>query len=86
MLLDSIKACKGNELLELLTQSLPPKKINRFEEDFSAVMFFKDIYDKTEQYYSNVLNKLYSELSPLLVKLDKDITEVQKQEEERVAQ
>jgi len=41
-------------------------------------MFFKDIYDKTEQYYGNVINKIYSELSPLLVKLDKDIIEIQK--------
>ena len=49
-------------------------------------MFFKDIYDKTDQYYSNVLNKIYSELSPLLVKLDKDITEIQKIEEERTIQ
>jgi len=78
LLLETIKTCKGKELIELLSHSLPPKKINRFEEDFSAVMFFKDIYDKTEQYYSNVINKIYSELSPLLVKLDKDIIEIQR--------
>lgn len=49
-------------------------------------MFFKDIYNKTDQYYSNIINKIYAEVSPLLVKLDKDIVSIQKIEQERAEQ
>lgn len=49
-------------------------------------MFFKDIYDKTDQYYSNIVNKIYAEVSPLLVRLDKEIVAIQKVEQERAEQ
>lgn len=49
-------------------------------------MFFKDIYDKTQHYYKNIQNKIYSQISPLLGRLDKDITNIQKIEEERAQQ
>jgi hypothetical protein len=45
-------------------------------------MFFKGIYDKTSIYFSNLINKIYSELSHLLTKLDKRITVIQKENEE----
>ena len=45
-------------------------------------MFFKNIYDKTEAYFTNILNKIYSEISPLLAHFDKEITKVQKEEEQ----
>jgi DNA repair exonuclease SbcCD ATPase subunit len=45
-------------------------------------MFFKGIYDKTSTYFSNLINKIYSELSHLLTKLDKRITVIQKENEE----
>lgn len=41
-------------------------------------MFFKGIYDKTATYFSNLVNKIYSELSHLLVKMDTRIMKVQK--------
>jgi hypothetical protein len=84
--LNTVKHAKGEELISLLTQAIPARKAVSFEEDFSAVMFFKDIYDKTDQYYSNIVNKIYAEVSPLLVKLDKDIVYIQKIEEERAQQ
>ena len=45
-------------------------------------MFFKGIYDKTATYFSNLINKIYSELSHLLVKMDAKIMKVQKEEQE----
>lgn len=45
-------------------------------------MFFKGIYDKTSTYFSNLINKIYSELSHLLTKLDKHITVIQKEQVE----
>ena len=45
-------------------------------------MFFKGIYDKTSTYFSNLVNKIYSELSHLLTVLDQKITIIQKEEEE----
>lgn len=47
-------------------------------------MFFKNIYDKTATYFSNLVNKIYSELSHLLVKMDNRIMKVQKEEQEEV--
>lgn len=41
-------------------------------------MFFKNIYDKTSSYFSNLVNKIYSELSHLLIKMDHRILKVQK--------
>lgn len=70
-LLDSIKQAKEKELIDILLMSVPPNKIVSFEEEFSAVMFFKNIYDKTEAYYTNLLNKIYSEISPLMAHYDK---------------
>lgn len=52
-----------------------------FTEDFAAVMFFKNIYDKTATYFSNLVNKIYTELSHLLVKMDHRILKVQKDEQ-----
>jgi hypothetical protein len=47
-------------------------------------MFFKGIYDKTSTYFSNLINKIYSELSHLLTKLDKRITVIQREQQEEV--
>ena len=44
-------------------------------------MFFKGIYDKTSIYFSNLINKIYSELTHLLTKLDKRITLIQREAE-----
>lgn len=44
-------------------------------------MFFKSIYDKTSTYFSNLVNKIYTELSHLLVKMDHRILKVQKDEQ-----
>lgn len=45
-------------------------------------MFFKGIYDKTSTYFSNLINKIYSELSYLLTQLDKRITVIQREQHE----
>ena len=68
----------------ILQRELPDNKIQDFSEDFSAVMFFKGIYDKTSTYFSNLVNKIYSELSHLLVKMDTKIMKVQKEEQEEI--
>lgn len=47
-------------------------------------MFFKGIYDKTDTYFSNLINKTYSELSLVLNKLDAKIIRLQKEEQEEL--
>jgi len=70
--------------LHILQRELPREKLQDFEEDFASVMFFKGIYDKTSTYFSNLINKIYSELSHLLTKLDKRITVIQREQQEEV--
>lgn len=41
-------------------------------------MFFKDIYDKTKVYLTNLITKIESELSYLTAKVDKRITVIEK--------
>lgn len=41
-------------------------------------MFFKGIYDKTDTYFSNLINKTYSELTQVLNKMDAKIIRLQK--------
>ena len=77
-----IKRSQKEEILVILQKELPQNKIQDFEEDFASVMFFRNIYDKTDTYFSNLINKIYSELSYLLTILDKKITLIQKEEQE----
>lgn len=70
--------------MHILQRELPREKLQDFEEDFASVMFFKGIYDKTSTYFSNLINKIYSELSHLLTKLDKRITVIQREQQEEV--
>ena len=46
--------------MKILQRELPEGKVQDFSEDFDAVMFFKNIYDKTATYFSNLVNKIYS--------------------------
>ncbi len=67
-----------------MQRELKDDKVKDFSEDFASVMFFKNIYDKTATYFSNLVNKIYSELSHLLVKMDNRIIKVQKEEQEEI--
>lgn len=81
-LAEEIKAAKKENIIDILQREMPRDKIQDFEEDFASVMFFKGIYDKTQTYFTNLTNKIYSELAHLLTKLDKRITIIQKENEE----
>ena len=81
-LAEEIKSAQKESIMEILQRELPQNKLQDFEEDFASVMFFKGIYDKTSTYFSNLVNKIYSELSHLLTKLDKRITVIQRENEE----
>jgi len=83
-LAEEMKSCKKEQIINILQRELPKEKIQDFEEDFASVMFFKGIYDKTSTYFSNLINKIYSELSHLLTKLDKRITVIQREQQEEV--
>lgn len=77
-LAEEIKEAQKDQIVNILQRELPLNKIQDFSEDFQAVMFFKSIYDKTSTYFSNLVNKIYSELSHLLIKMDNRIMKVQK--------
>jgi hypothetical protein len=81
-LAEEIKFAQKESVIDILQRETPKDKLQDFEEDFAAVMFFKSIYDKTNTYFSNLVNKIYSELSHLLTRLDKRITAIQKEKEE----
>lgn len=78
-LAEEIKGAQKEKIVDILQRELPDNKVQDFSEDFEAVMFFKGIYDKTATYFSNLVNKIYSELSHLLVKMDTRIMKVQKE-------
>ena len=48
------------------------------------MLFFKGIYDKTSTYFSNLVNKIYAELSHLLTLLDKRILVFQKEQQQEI--
>ena len=81
-LAEEVKSSQKEIIIDILQRELPRDKLQDFEEDFASIMFFKGIYDKTNIYFSNLVNKIYSELSHLLTKLDKRITVIQKENEE----
>ena len=70
--------------MDILQKDISTNLTKEFREDFFAVMFFKGIYDKTSIYFSNLVNKIYSELSHLLVKMDNRILKVQKDEQQEL--
>lgn len=59
-LAEEIKSAQKEEIVKILQRELPEGKVQDFSEDFEAVMFFKNIYDKTATYFSNMVNKIYS--------------------------
>jgi len=82
-LAEEIKSAQKEAIVVILQRELQDEgKVQDFTEDFEAVMFFKSVYDKTATYFSNLVNKIYSELSHLLVKMDNRILKVQKEEQE----
>lgn len=83
-LAEEIKSCRKEDIINILQRELPKDKIQDFEEDFASIMFFKNIYDKTSTYFSNLTNKIYSELTHLLTKLDKRITVIQREQHEEI--
>lgn len=82
-LAEEIKNAQKEAIVTILHRELQDaSKVQDFTEDFESVMFFKGVYDKTATYFSNLVNKIYSELSHLLVKMDNRILKVQKEEQE----
>lgn len=59
-LAEEMKNSKKEDVIKILQREMPSDKLQDFEEDFSSVMFFKGIYDKTSTYFSNLVNKIYS--------------------------
>ena len=59
-LAEEIKSAQKEEIVNILQRELPKDKVYDFSEDFAAIMFFKNIYDKTSTYFSNLVNKIYS--------------------------
>jgi vacuolar-type H+-ATPase subunit F/Vma7 len=59
-LAEEIKAAQKESIIDILQREISKDKMQDFEEDFAAVMFFKGIYDKTSTYFSNLVNKIYS--------------------------
>jgi hypothetical protein len=77
-LAEDIKGQKGQNILEIMKQELPNYNFKDFEDDFESIIFFQGIYDKTAAYFSNLINKTYSELCIVLNKLDTKIVRLQK--------
>lgn len=78
-LAEEIRVQKGHNILDIIRRELPEYNLTDFEDDFESIMFFKGIYDKTETYFSNLINKAYSELAIVLHRLDTKIIRFQKE-------
>lgn len=59
-LAEEVKVQSGQNILSIIKRELAELNEAEFEEDFESIMFFKSIYDKTETYFSNLVNKTYS--------------------------
>lgn len=59
-LAEEIRSQNGINILTIIKGELPYCDLKDFEEDFESIMFFKGIYDKTDTYFSNLINKTYS--------------------------
>lgn len=77
-LAEDVKSQNGENILGIIKREIPNENISDFEQDFQSVMFFKGIYDKTSTYFSNLINKSYSELSLVLNRMDGIIIKLQK--------
>ena len=51
-----------------------------FEQDVQAVLFFKNIYNKSDYYFKLIRSSLTSTLSKLLLQVDQDIAALEKQQ------
>lgn len=83
-LAEEIKNQEGHNILTIIRREIPDYNLKDFQDDFESIIFFKGIYDKTETYFSNLINKTYSELSIVLNKLDTKIIRLQKEEQEEL--
>ena len=77
-LAEDVRSQNGQNILTIIKAELPECDLKDFEEDFQSIMFFKGIYDKTETYFSNLINKTYAELTQVLNKMDAKIVRLQK--------
>lgn len=77
-LAEDVKSQNGENILSIIKKELPNCDLKDFEEDFQSIMFFKGIYDKTDTYFSNLINKTYSELTLVLNKMDSKILKLQR--------
>jgi hypothetical protein len=77
-LAEDVRSQNGQNILTIIKAELPEFDLKDFEEDFQSIMFFKGIYDKTETYFSNLINKTYAELTQVLNKMDAKIVRLQK--------
>lgn len=77
-LAEDVKSQNGENILAIIKKELPNCDLAEFENDFESVLFFKGIYDKTKTYFSNLINKTYSELTLVLNKMDARIIKLQK--------
>lgn len=83
-LAEEIRSQNGINILAIIKKELPSCDLKDFEQDFESIMFFKGIYDKTDTYFSNLINKTYSQLTLVLNKMDARIVRLQKEEQEQL--
>jgi hypothetical protein len=63
-LAEDVRSQNGQNILTIIKAELPEFDLKDFEEDFQSIMFFKGIYDKTETYFSNLINKTLRRTHP----------------------
>ena len=61
---------------------MPNLTLGAIEKDFVAVVFFKEIYDKSANYFTVLKHKLISELTVYLTEVDKEISILDAREQE----
>ena len=54
--------------------------LSSFEQDVEAILFFKNIYNKSDYYFKLIRSSLASTLSKMLLEIDDQITVLEKQQ------
>ena len=70
ILAEEIKSAQKEDIVKILQRELPEGKVQDFSEDFEAVMFFKNIYDKPEGQWDAY------EMAEKLVDIDETMTDI----------
>lgn len=74
-----IEKAEDDKIVEVIRKNVNVD-VTAFEQDVSAVLFFKNIYNKSDYFFKLVRSSISSALTKLILNLDTEITILEEQE------